>query len=215
MAGFEACICECNGGVGGDGTGVELLREVEGLDRGRERQVDVAGGERGVGAVEEVPGQALRVVHQPCGCDRVVEHLGGLCHPASNPEAASEHRDDERKEIALLGRTADPQRTLGVRACPGEVLQVELGRRQMRERVEPFLELVVGETVDQDGGVVGKCLSLGRVTGNRARERTYGERRCEQWLAIEQRCRIDRAACPGFALPCSRRGRGCRRRARS
>ena len=149
MAGLEAGVGECDRRVGRDGAGVELLREVERLLCGRERQVDVAGGERCVGAVEEVPGEALGVVHQPRGCDRAVEHLAGLRHPASNPEAASEHGDDEREEIALSGRAADPQRALGVRPCRREVVEVELGRGEMRERVEPTAELVVRESVDE------------------------------------------------------------------
>ena len=197
MAGFEPGVGQCDRRVRRDGTGVELLREVERLFRGRERQVDVAGGERCVGAVEEVPGEALGVVHEPRGCDRAVEHLACLRHPASNPEAASEHGDDEREEIALSGRTADSQRALGVRPCPREVVEVELGRGQMREGVEPTAELVVRETVDERGGFGAICLSLRRATANRAREGTYGERRCDQRLVAEQRCRIDRAARPG------------------
>ena len=97
MAGIETGIRECYCGVCTDGTGVQLLCEVERFRCGRERQVDVAGGECCVGTVEEVPGESLRVVHQPRGCDRAVEHLACLRHPASNPEAASEHGNDERE----------------------------------------------------------------------------------------------------------------------
>src|SRR4029077_12105082 len=128
MTRLEPGIGECDRRMCRDGTRVELPREIERLDCGRERQVDVAGGECCVGAVEEVPGEALRVVYEPRGCDSLVEHLACLRHPASNPEAAAEHGDDEREEIALSGRTADAQRALGVRACPREVLEVELGR---------------------------------------------------------------------------------------
>ncbi len=197
MARLESCVGQCDRRVRRDWTGVELLREIERLYCGRERQVDVTGSERCVGAVEEVPGEPLRVVDQTRGCDRAVEHLACLRHPASNPEAASEHGDDEREEIALSDGTADPQRALGVRPCPCEVLEVELGRGLMRERVEPTADFVVRETVNEHGGVGGISQPLSRATPNRTCEGTSSERRCEQRLIAEQLGRVDRPASPG------------------
>ncbi len=197
MTCLEPCVGQCDCRVRWDGTGVELLREVERLLGGRERQVDVAGGERRVGAVEEIPGEALRVVHQPRGCDRAVEHLACFRHPAANPQAAPEHGDDEREEIALPGRPSDPQRPLGVRTCRREPVEVELGRGEMRKGVEPTLQLVVRDSVDERGGFGAICLSLCRATTHRAREGAYRERRCDQRLVAERLGRIDRPGRPG------------------
>ena len=78
-----------------------------------------------------------------------------------------------------------------------KLVEVELGRREMRKRVEPSAELVVRETVDERGGFGAKCLSVYRASGHRTREGAYRERRRDQRLVVEQFGRIDRPARPG------------------
>ena len=70
--------------------------------------------------------------------------------------------------------------------CRREVVEVELGRGEMRKGVEPTAEIVVRETVDERCGFGAICLPLCRATAHCAREGTYGERRCDQRLVAER-----------------------------
>ena len=54
---------------------VQPLRQLDVLLRGRERDLEVAGGERRERAVDEVPRECLDVARQPCALDGVVEQL--------------------------------------------------------------------------------------------------------------------------------------------
>ena len=71
----------------GMGPGVERLRELPALLRARERDLELARGEPGVGAVEQRPDEVLRVVHEPRGLDGAVEHLDRLGRPPATQNA--------------------------------------------------------------------------------------------------------------------------------
>ncbi len=111
--GLEQRRGERPGGVAGEDAFVEFLRDVGALLCSGERQLDVAGGERGEAAVEEVPGKPLDVVQQTSGLDSAVEHLPGLRHAALHPERCPEHREDEREGDRLARSRARSSRHVG------------------------------------------------------------------------------------------------------
>ena len=118
------------------GAGVQLLREFEAssaVESARSMSPAANAAYERLNRCQVMP---WGLSTEPRGFDRAVEHVARLRHPAANPERASEHRHDQRKEVALPGRPADPQRPLGVRSYRLEVVEVEVGRREIREGVQ-------------------------------------------------------------------------------
>ena len=148
---------------------------------------------RRVRAVEQIPGQPLGVAGEAGRLDRAVEQVRRLGQPAAHPRRRPERREEHGDDVALAGRAADPQRTLGVRRRLREAVEVQLRRREIGSRVEAQGELGVGQGIDERGRLGAMPLGLGDMPGERLRERECGDRRRRQRPVAERRDRVSRA----------------------
>jgi len=159
-------------GPAADVAGLAVAGEVDGFLRGCHRGVEVAGGEGDVGAGVEAPGDGVGVAGQPRGLDRAVERLDRLAEAALEEPHHAEDRVDEREELALPGRAADRECTLGVDAGIEVTVQVELRAGEMAGGVEAPAELGVRERIDErrgfcaiDSGLFGRARKGGCARG--------------------------------------------------
>src|SRR5438309_1101970 len=112
--------------------GLDVIGDVERFLSGRERGLDISGGQGDGRACVEAPRQRLRIAACRAGAlDGAVEQLNGLCEAALSPPDHPQDCVNEREELALAGRTADRQRPFGVGARLVEAVEVELSARQM------------------------------------------------------------------------------------
>ena len=72
-----------------------------------DRGVEVAGGERDLGARVEAPRDRVGVAGQPCGLDRAVERLDRLAERPLKRQTMPRIATDEREQLALTGGAAD------------------------------------------------------------------------------------------------------------
>ncbi len=175
---------------------VEVLGDLNALLSGGEGDLNVPGRDRREGAVEEVPGHTLQVLHHPGGLDRAVEHVRGLRHAALHPQRRAQHRVDQREEIPLPGAAADVQRPLGVAARRRELVEVHLRGRQVHQRVEAPGQLVVADLVNQRGRLLTMIPRLGDDARERARDGAHAERRGHERPVAQRRRRLLRTRRP-------------------
>ena len=142
LPGFEKDPGEPDGRPGRDEAFVEVAREVGALLCGGQRGVEVAGGDRDDGAVEQVPRQGLRLAQQAGRLDRAVQQLGGLVQLAAHVPGPAQDLVQDKEELLLPGRARESQGTGGVRVGFGVAVEVELRGSEPGRRVEAARELV-------------------------------------------------------------------------
>ena len=97
----------------------------------------------------------------------------------------AEHGDEEGRDLGLPGGLRDGQPAFGVAAGIGEAVEVELGRGEIGQRVEPQGQLLVGHRIDQRRGLVTACLRLGLAAHKRERAGHGGRARGDQGRVAE------------------------------
>ena len=163
---------------------------------GAERDRHVAGRERRERAAEQVPAQRLRVARQARGLDGAVEQRGRVRHPPGDVQDVAEDGDEDRGDLALAGDLRDGQPALRVRSGRRVAVQVELGRREVRERVQAQADLLVGHRVDERrrrGAVPTRLRDGGE---DRGRECEHGRARGRERGHVELGRRAQRAHPP-------------------
>ena len=153
---------------------VELPPQRHALLREGDRGVHIALGEHRLRLVEQVEREHLVVAGQPSCFDGAVEQLGSLAGSARHQRDGAQQHGEDREQRSLAGcpRDCDGSRTapLGLAVS----VQVHLRGREARRGVEPRAQLLVGQRVDERGGVPAVAVGFGDGSGAGARQ---GERR--------------------------------------
>ena len=119
--------------------------------------------------------------------------------PPGDVQDVAEDGDEDRGDLALAGDLRDGQPALRVRSGRRVAVQVELGRREVRERVQAQADLLVGHRVDERrrrGAVPTRLRDGGE---DRGRECEHGRAR-----GRERAARRSRVAAPSARTPHAR-----------
>src|SRR5262249_42833261 len=101
--GFEEDPGEPDGRPGGGAAFVEAAGEIDALLRSGQGGIEVAGGDRDDGAVEQVPRQSLCLAQQPGRLDRAVQQLGGFGQLAAHVPGPAQDLVQDQEQLPLPG----------------------------------------------------------------------------------------------------------------
>ena len=149
VAALHAGDREDDSGVHRDVAFVQVLRQLDALLGRCQRRLHLALVRRDERAVQEVPGEQLAVAGEPRGLGRGVQQLGCLAEQATREERDAERLCEHRQEFALSGRAREAESAPAVCGRFLEAIEVDLGAREVGDRVEADGQLRVGHRVDQ------------------------------------------------------------------